>query len=66
MSYYVNETGLKIRNSKEAIMFTSWKDLFKDWRVSPTKPIMFIYWKDIFEQKMLNSKNELREGQHLT
>ena len=30
MSYYVNETGMKIKNSKEGIMSISWKDIFHD------------------------------------
>ena len=57
MSYYVNETGLKIRNSMEAIVFRSWKDQFQEQRVDPTKLNMFISWKDIFQYKMLNSKD---------
>ena len=57
MSYYLNEIGLTIRNSKVVIMLRPWKDQFQDWRISQVKPIMFISWKDIFHYKMLNSKD---------
>jgi hypothetical protein len=66
MSYSENDTVLKIRNSKEAIMFKSWKDHIQDRRVSPVKPIMIRSWKDRFQFKMLNSKDECSKVQHIT
>ena len=43
MSCYVNETGMKIKNSKEAIMSISWKDMFHDLRyTSQTNPVYIL------------------------
>ena len=43
MSYYVNETGMKIKNSKEGIMSISWKDIFHDWhQTSQTNPVYIL------------------------
>ena len=43
MSCYVNETGMKIKNSKGAIMSIPWKDMFHDWRyTSQTNPVYIL------------------------
>ena len=57
MSYSANETGLKVRNSKNAIMLRFWKDQFQKKRVSAVKPIMFRSWKYRLQYKMLNSND---------